>query len=461
MFLGKYRASSSAVVANSFRTGKWLPQDHRVHRAWLGDVIDHVDQNPKNLNPVLQDFKKMIQSDTRLHLLFSAMFDEIPNRKPYRSDPTGQFGQVRDYDHMLQLLNHLMTTAPSWSNRSHKVGLVGLPVYALLDWPMGTPAGYAAFLDPRVNEMLKKILNEWGRFLQSPESATCLSSDAAGWFGPTALQDLTAVANLTSANPQAADQRSFEDLFQCEPSEKYYGFTSWDKFFTRLFHFDTTNDPRPVASPDDHSIVAIACESTPYNLAHNVSARDKFWLKSQNYSVMDMLDHEKLAEKFVGGTVYQAFLSALSYHRWHAPVSGKIVKTKVVDGTYYSEPLWEDFRKDEKGNVQVEASGQGTAQGYLSCLATRGLIFIDTGVKGLGMVCVAAIGMSEVSSCDITVKEDQEVKKGEQIGMFHFGGSTHCVLFEKGVEVDEFPDVASAKENRPVRSKLCKVKLSQ
>lgn len=39
-----------------------------------------------------------------------------------------------------------------------------------------------------------------------------------------------------------------------------------------------------------------------------------------------MLAHDKLAEQFVGGTVYQAFLSALSYHRWHSPVSGKIVK---------------------------------------------------------------------------------------------------------------------------------------
>ncbi len=33
---------------------------------------------------------------------------------------------------------------------------------------------------------------------------------------------------------------------------------------------------------------------------------------------------EYIAEHFTGGTVYQAFLSALSYHRWHAPVDGII-----------------------------------------------------------------------------------------------------------------------------------------
>ena len=33
--------------------------------------------------------------------------------------------------------------------------------------------------------------------------------------------------------------------------------------------------------------------------------------------------------------MYQAFLSALSYHRWHGPVTGTIERAYVVDGTYY------------------------------------------------------------------------------------------------------------------------------
>jgi phosphatidylserine decarboxylase len=38
---------------------------------------------------------------------------------------------------------------------------------------------------------------------------------------------------------------------------------------------------------------------------------------------------------FVGGTVYQAFLSTLAYHHWHAPVSGKIVDIYKIPGTYF------------------------------------------------------------------------------------------------------------------------------
>jgi phosphatidylserine decarboxylase len=42
-------------------------------------------------------------------------------------------------------------------------------------------------------------------------------------------------------------------------------------------------------------------------------------------------------DHFVGGTVYQAFLSALNYHRWHAPVAGTIVRAYLKDDTYFSE----------------------------------------------------------------------------------------------------------------------------
>jgi phosphatidylserine decarboxylase len=41
------------------------------------------------------------------------------------------------------------------------------------------------------------------------------------------------------------------------------------------------------------------------------------------------------------------------------------------------------------------------------------------------------------------------------LSMFHFGGSTHCVLFEKGVKVSGFPKPSD--HNVPVRSRLCVV----
>jgi phosphatidylserine decarboxylase len=93
------------------RTGNWLPSDHRVHKKWLDDIIQKAEVNPKDLHPVLNEFKNLIEENTRIWLLVNSMFEEIPTKKPYNQDPTGH-KQVRDYPHMLELFNHILTNAP-------------------------------------------------------------------------------------------------------------------------------------------------------------------------------------------------------------------------------------------------------------------------------------------------------------------------------------------------------------
>ncbi|KAJ3146984.1 hypothetical protein HK101_002263, partial [Irineochytrium annulatum] len=415
-----------------------MPADHRIHKKWLNDQIEHVKNNPRELVPVLKEFEELIEKNARIYMYFTAMFDEVPAKRPYQSSPTGHT-QIKDYQQMLQVLNHIITTAPSWTEHAERVGLVGTPINACLDWPMGTPSGNAAFLDPQVNAMLKKVLNEWGKFLKSPGSAYVLKKDKHGWFGETAVHDLSTVANKASGTEHA-----FADIFVCDPAHETHGFKSWDDFFTR----ELRDGVRPVASPEDDAIIANACESKPFNIQRDAKLRDKFWTKGQPYSVGDMLGHDPLASQFAGCTVYQAFLSALSYHRWHSPVSGTITRAFVCDGTYYSEPLWEGLG---------DPNGLSTAQGYIAQLACRAVIFIQADNPNIGLMAFIGIGMDEVSTCDITVKEGEKIKKGEQLGMFHFGGSSHCLLFRKGVEL-EFVPQPGQDHNVPVRSKLAVVK---
>jgi phosphatidylserine decarboxylase len=221
-------------------------------------------------------------------------------------------------------------------------------------------------------------------------------------------------------------------------------------FFTRRVH----EEARPVASPDDDSVIANCCESKVYNVARDCQLRTKFFIKGQPYSILDMLAHDPLASKFAGATIYQAFLSALSYHRWHAPVSGKIVRAFVQDGTYFSEPLFEGI--GDPTVHEIDSHGISVAQGYLTALATRAIVFIEADNKDIGLMAFIGVGMDEVSTCEITVKEGKHVKKGDQLGMFHFGGSSHCLLFRKGVKVDGFPEVGRS-ANVPVRSKVAVV----
>ncbi|KAL1884152.1 hypothetical protein VTK73DRAFT_6821 [Phialemonium thermophilum] len=427
--------------------GAWLPADHRVHREWLRRTIEHVDTQPKQeLIPVLQEFKDFIEGNPRIYMYFTEMWEEIPRKAPYNRDPTGK-SQIRDYNHMLQVLNHTFSRAPEWTDAAESVGMVGVPMCAIFDYAMGTPSGHAAFLDPDVNRMLKRVLNEWGKFLQSPESADVLGDHKSGWFGETGKRDLLQVANAARNT-----EYSFEEMYICDPSKEHYGYKSWDDFFTRRVH----DAARPVASPDDDNVIANACESKVYNLAHNVHLRDRFWIKSQPYSILDMLANDPLASQFAGGTVYQAFLSALSYHRWHSPVSGTVRRAFVEDGTYFSEPLFESTVGNGHGD-KIDTRGITVAQGYLTALATRAVIFIEADNPAIGLMAFVGVGMDEVSTCEITVREGQHLRKGDQLGMFHFGGSSHCLLFRKGVRVEGFPQVGR-KENVPVRGKLATVR---
>jgi len=410
-----------------YRVGAWLPSDHAVFTQWLGNLIAEVEKNPKPFHPVIQEFQNFIENNADIFMLFSEMFTQVPRKPPYNKDPAGG-PQVRHYQHMLKLLNAIMTQAPDFN----QTGLVGFPINAIFDWSMGTTSGFAAFLNKRVNHQIKTVLNEWARFLASADSTYVLSTNPTkGWFGRDAMKAMP----------------DFDQEFECDPAKPHHGFTSWDDFFTREFR----PGQRPIASPDDDAVIVNACESAPYKLAHQVKQHERFWIKAQPYSLAHMLANDSLTEKFVGGTIYQAFLSALSYHRWHSPVSGRVVKAYVQEGTYYSEALSEGF----------DPAGPNDSQGYITELAARALIFIKADNPKIGLMCFMPVGMAEVSSCQITVYEGQHVKKGDQIGMFHFGGSTHCLIFGPHVNLEfdlhgQKPGLNS--NNIPINSRIATVR---
>ena len=409
-----------------YRVGEWLPSDQIILDNWMHELIADVDGENEKLLPVVEELKKLIENSPEIYMYFNEMFEQLPDKARFYTDPAAK-PQVRDYQHMLQLINKVMTRAPEFN----KTGLVGFPINAILDWPMGTPAGAAVFLNEKLNQQLKKVLNEWAKFLDSPNSRYVLNDDPrTGWFGEDAREAMP----------------TFVEDFKCDPKLPYYGFTSWDNFFTREFR----DGKRPVANPEDDAVIANACESAPYRIAKDIQNRDKFWIKAQPYSLDHMMKGDPLASQFVGGTIYQAFLSALSYHRWHSPVSGKIVKTKMIDGSYYAEALTEGF----------DPSGPNKSQGYITEVATRGLVFIEADNPDIGLMCVMFVGMAEVSTCDIRVYEGQYINKGDELGMFHFGGSTHCLFFRQSVNLEfdlhgQNPGLTS--ENIPVRSRIATV----
>lgn len=144
-----------------------------------------------------------------------------------------------------------------------------------------------------------------------------------------------------------------------------------------------------------------------------------------------------LVEKhFVGGTVYQAFLDPFCYHRWHSPVTGTIVKSFKLGGTYYL-----DNPGYELGGQNEEVENYIDSQPLLSVVSVRQVFIIKMDDKLNRHVAVIEIGMAEVSSCQPTVIEGQRVKKGDQLGYFQFGGSSHAVIFDKDLRLTFNPEI--------------------
>jgi phosphatidylserine decarboxylase len=85
----------------------------------------------------------------------------------------------------------------------------------------------------------------------------------------------------------------------------------------------------------------------------------------------------------------------------------------------------------------------------------RAIILVDADDPIIGLVAFVAIGMSEVSSCLIGkhVRPGYHVTKGEELGSFQFGGSTHCVVFRPDA-IPEFSLAALPRLHIPTRRRL-------
>jgi phosphatidylserine decarboxylase len=404
------------------RTAGWLPAEQEDLESWLAGHGDRVEARGEQivLHPVIEEFRDLIDGDPVVRMYMHQMIAQVPSTKPYTKR------HLKSVEQLLRLINEVLGRAPEFGPQKT---MVATPLGAILDWTMGTPAGFAAFRDPRINAMLKKILTVWCEFLSSADSLYVLNESPAGWKSEEARRTVGI------------------EQYEHDPEEEHWGFASWNDFFTRRFR----DGERPVAAPDDDKVIVSACESTPYGISTDVKRQDRFWIKSQPYSLEDMLAGDESVEEFVGGTVYQAFLSATNYHRWHSPVAGKIVRAFVQEGTYYSEA-------DSEGKDAVEPTN---SQSYLAHVAARAIILIEADDPVIGLVAFVPVGMSEVSSCKIAphVKPGYHVEKGEELGHFQFGGSTHCLVFRPGA-IAEFSLSAIPQPHDPeaplvlVRSRL-------
>lgn len=390
---------------------------HQIH-TWLQHLKQVAHNHPTPLIAPIKALGELVKQDKQLLLLSKQMFC-LPQQTQQL-----QLSElvIQSFDEFLVVLDAVMTQAPPYIRSNNMAtealnpcGFIGLPINALLTCITTPIASQSFFANVIVAQQFKKILACWSIYLSNEASRNVLVQDQLdqdpqqlAWLNPIVQKHLIEIVCQASFDP-ALKEFPFEHFFECDPNDKCYGFQSWDDFFTRKF----TATIRPIAAGED--VIVNPCESAPLQVVENVEQNATFWLKGHPYSLQNMMNFDPLAEQFTGGTVYQAYLNALSYHRWHSPVSGTIKKIDIVNGRY-------DLASK-------------SALPLLTAIATRAIIFIESDNPYIGLMCFIAVGIADVSSCDVTVSQGQHVEKGEQLGMFHCGGSAHCLIFKPQVNL--------------------------
>ncbi|KAL8678750.1 MAG: hypothetical protein Q9186_004941 [Xanthomendoza sp. 1 TL-2023] len=388
------------------------------------------------MHQAVEELRTLLESEVELSNLAKEMFEQEIIGEKAAIVPPGR-PQVQNYQDFLKALDDLLVRAPEYDDR--ELGLTGLPFSLIINWPLGTKSGVEFMTTASVNDQFRKILTGWTIFLASKASVYVLNDSPRGWFCSSALAFMMGAGRRDSRS-------EFEKVFVCDPSKEHWGYKSFDDFFTRKLR----DGARPIASPMDSSVITHPCEACPYRLDSFMRAGDPIGIKGQCYSLRDILAGHSFTTDFSGGTVYQGFLRAGGYHRWHCPVYGQIRDIHRVPGTYFPRPQNKDF-------VPSEATAPHT---LLAQMSTRVLIFIQADNPDIGLMCVIPVGLNEVSSCEVTVRTGQRVTKGEQLGMFHYGGSTHCLIFRPGVVLEfDFHGEQLGRESGdiPINSKIARV----
>lgn len=180
-------------------------------------------------------------------------------------------------------------------------------------------------------------------------------------------------------------------------------FKSFNDFFTRKLK----NDARPV---DTNSNVVVSPADGKL-LAYSNILNSDFIIKGYRFDMCSFLNDSALAQKYLDGSMFVVRLAPNDYHRFHFPVGGKVSPLSRIDGDYYSvNPI--ALRKKAE----------------IFCLNKREFVIISNLL--FGDVLMAEVGATMVGSIVQTNKSDR-VMKGEEKGVFKFGGSTVVLLFEK------------------------------
>jgi phosphatidylserine decarboxylase len=186
-----------------------------------------------------------------------------------------------------------------------------------------------------------------------------------------------------------------------------------DEFVRSAFDFKTFNEffwrglkpeARPIAGDER---VAVLPADGRHLAFPDVDAAEGFYVKGAKFTLGELFGDQALADKFAGGAMLISRLCPVDYHRFHFPVAGVPGEPRLINGWLYSvSPV--ALRKNIRYLVENK----------------RVVTLVESPV--FGTVAMIEVGATNVGSIKQTHVAGRPVAKGEEKGLFKFGGS--CVI---------------------------------
>jgi phosphatidylserine decarboxylase len=206
------------------------------------------------------------------------------------------------------------------------------------------------------------------------------------------------------------------------------GWRTFNQIFAR--HFKPGY--RPIAAISDQSVIVMPADST-FAGQWEIRKDSNVTVKNLNWKICELLEGSPYKDRFENGLFMHSFLSPTDYHRQHAPVGGKVLEARVIQGQVYLEVETVPMNDNSgKHTIKLKRNYDSLDNLGYQFAQTRGLIVLDTPI---GLVAVLPIGMCQVSSVILTAEVGVTVRKGEELSYFQFGGSDIILLFENSSNV--------------------------
>lgn len=193
------------------------------------------------------------------------------------------------------------------------------------------------------------------------------------------------------------------DMNECVDEEGSF------KTFNEFFYRKLKESARPIV--EEEGSICFPADGRHMAIA-DLSRVEGVYVKGQKFDIGTFLGSPELAGRFSKGAAVISRLCPVDYHRFHSPVSGKLVDQKLIGGSLYS--------------VSPIALRRKVAYLWEN---KRVLTLIES--EGFGLVAFVAIGATCVGRIHMTRSKGDVVVKGDELGFFAFGGSCVATFLEK------------------------------